>query len=540
MLFRDSVIPLSSTMRRLVIGTVAACALLEIAVVALEAAMPGPLSRQVQLLAVAALVLVWSGCVGEPSIRLWLAARGRAAVQRARLRAMSLGYLAIVTLLVVVVFSASLARLPVFQIGVALAGLAIVPLLYAGFSPPSWLRRTWRRGEEARSREATHDLVVFSADQATLGGRALEWAVRLTGAEGGFFVSAEDEIVAAKGMTADQAQEVRRRLAGTGEGQVVSLPGSPPRSASVIPIPGGEARIVLVSGPFTPIFGSDELVWLQQYAALVGAGLDRVRLSEALERMNVELEHRVGEVTERTHELEAANRELEAFSYSISHDLRAPLRAVNGFASILLEEHSESLAPEARGYLTRIRDNGEMMGRLVDDLLAFSRLGRQTVRKQRVRTRSVVERALAQLQPAIEGRRLQLVIEDLPDCDADPALLEQVFVNLLSNALKYSRKREEAHIEVGTVEAGTGAQPTFFVRDNGAGFDMAYADKLFGVFQRLHRSQDYEGTGVGLAIVQRIVDRHGGRVWAEAKLDQGATFYFSLKGDRTWQQATAA
>ena len=310
------------------------------------------------------------------------------------------------------------------------------------------------------------------------------------------------------------------------------------RTAAIVPILGTQARIVLISGPFTPVFGTDDQAWIKQYAALVGTGLERVGLVEAVERANADLQEKVREVTERTRELEAANRELEAFSYTISHDLRAPLRAVNGFASILIEEYAQAIPEEARGYLKRVKDNGAQMGRLVDDLLAFSRMGRQTLRKQPVTTRTVVDRALGQLAPALEGRTVDLVVGSLPDCEADPGLLEQVFVNLLSNAIKYSQKKAGARIEVGSfTDAGGGT--TYFVRDNGAGFDMAYADKLFGVFQRLHRSEDYEGTGVGLAIVRRIVERHGGRIWAKAKQDEGASFFFTLEGASEWQQKAA-
>jgi len=268
--------------------------------------------------------------------------------------------------------------------------------------------------------------------------------------------------------------------------------------------------------------------------------LERVRLVEALAQTNGQLEGKVREVTERTQQLEAANRELEAFSYTISHDLRAPLRAVSGFTSILFEEYADAMPAEARGYLKRVKDSGDHMGQLVDDLLAFSRLGRQAVRTQRVNMRSIVDRALQELSPALDGRQVEVVIGELPDAACDAALVEQVFVNLLSNAFKYSRRREHARVEVGVLEANPIEGPTYFVRDNGAGFDMEYAGKLFGVFQRMHRSEDFEGTGVGLAIVQRIVERHGGRVWAEAKVDAGATFYFTLKGAQQWRTPIAA
>jgi signal transduction histidine kinase len=535
LLFRDSVIPLSRRTRQLVILAVTGAALLEIAVQAYGRTAPKPL----QLLALAAFVLVWSGCVGEPSVRLWLSARHRTAVQRARMRALSLGYVAIIVILLAAVATAAVATQPAVQIGFALASIGIMPLLYAGFAPPAWLRRTWRVGEESKLQQATHDILRFSSDQATLARRALEWAVRLTGTDAGFISIGETTILATQAMTEEEAGRLRTVVAKAGQ-TVVALGGTPTRTAIVTVVPGSDAVIVLVGGPFTPVFGSDERAWLQQYASLIGTGFDRVRLVEEVASVNSQLQQKIGEVTERTQQLEAANRELEAFSYSISHDLRAPLRAVNGFTSILFEDYADVLPAEARRYLQRVKDSGEHMGHLVDDLLNFSRLGRQAVRSQRISIRSLVDRAMAELSSALDGRQIELVIGELPDADCDPALVEQVFVNLLSNAFKYSRKRDHARVEIGVVDAGEIDYPVFFVRDNGAGFDMEYAGKLFGVFQRLHRAEEFEGTGVGLAIVQRIVERHGGRIWAEAKLDQGATFYFTLRGAQTWRTATAA
>ena len=230
-----------------------------------------------------------------------------------------------------------------------------------------------------------------------------------------------------------------------------------------------------------------------------------------------------------TAQLEAANRELDAFSYSVSHDLRAPLRAIDGFSRILLEDHAQQLSEEAVEYLGLVRENTQQMGRLVDDLLTFSRLSRQQVKKQTVAPGRIVQKCIEELRGEQDGRCVEITVGDLPNCEADPSLLKQVWFNLIANAFKYTRKRETAHIEVGC-EGDRPEQRVYFVRDNGVGFDMQYAPKLFGVFQRLHRAEDYEGTGVGLAIVQRIVLHHGGRVWAEAKPDQGATFYFTLEG----------
>jgi len=537
LLFRHAVIPLKRRTIRVVVGIVIATGLLEIGV---QAIFGHNAPKPIQLLALAIFVVVWSGCVGEPSVRLWFAARRRTVVQRARMRALSLGYLGIVAILLAAVFTSALATVPAVQIGFALATFAIIPLLYAGFVPPAWLRRTWRQSEEAKFQQATRDIVMFASDPGALAKRSLDWAIRLTGADAGLFMNGPDSILATQGLAADDAQTLQAAVAEAGDRTVIPLGGTPPRSVMIAHLHVNDAAIVLLGGPFTPVFSTDEEAWLQQYAAMVSTGLERVRLVEALAETNGQLEDKVREVTERRQQLETANRELEAFSYTISHDLRAPLRAVSGFTSILFEEYADAMPVEARGYLKRVKDSGDHMGHLVDDLLAFSRLGRQAVRTQRVSIRGIVDRALEQLATSLDSRQVEVVIGELPDAACDPALVEQVFVNLLSNAFKYSRPREHARVEVGVLEPDAAEGPTYFVRDNGAGFDMEYAGKLFGVFQRMHRTEDFEGTGVGLAIVHRIVERHGGRIWAEAKVDGGATFYFTLKGAHQWRTTTAA
>src|SRR5271165_975942 len=250
---------------------------------------------------------------------------------------------------------------------------------------------------------------------------------------------------------------------------------------------------------------------------------ERKRAHDELRRLKGELEERV---VMRTAQLEAANKELESFAYSVSHDLRAPLRAIDGFCQILVTEHAPGLDGEPRRYLQRVSENTRKMGRLIDELLHFSRLGRQAMTRQPVAMADLVRQCLEELRGEREGREVEVILGELPPCRADAALLKQVWLNLLANALKFTRSRAVARIEAGSFARD--GETVYFVRDNGVGFDMAYADKLFGVFQRLHRQEDYEGTGVGLALVQRIIHRHGGRVWAEAGPDRGATFFFTL------------
>jgi PAS domain S-box-containing protein len=277
-------------------------------------------------------------------------------------------------------------------------------------------------------------------------------------------------------------------------------------------------------------FPDEATTIVSEVADQLPIALHNAQHSEQIERRAQELELRVAE---RTSELQRVNSEMEAFSYSVSHDLRAPLRAMDGFSRILLEDYAATLDPEAQRYLQLVRDSAQQMGQLIDALLMLSHLGRRQMERRRVAPAEVVALALEDLEGERDGRVVELQVHDLQPCNADPALLRQVYVNLLSNALKFTRYRDEARIDVGwgRLERDGQTVGAYWVRDNGAGFDMRYVDKLFGVFQRLHRAENFPGTGAGLAIVRRIVQRHGGAVWAEGQVDAGATFFFTIGAD---------
>jgi signal transduction histidine kinase len=260
----------------------------------------------------------------------------------------------------------------------------------------------------------------------------------------------------------------------------------------------------------------EQLEALRLFAGYAGLAIENSRLKAELEQR----------VRERTTELEVANQELESFSYSVSHDLRAPLRAINGFSKILDDDFTTELNPTARGFVKKIIASGDKMGHLIDDLLNFSRLGRKPLAFQPVDMNAIVQSVLETLSVETADRQIEWILSKLPVANADPVLTQQVYANLIGNAIKYSRNRQQARIEIGSLNQNE--ELVYFVRDNGAGFDMQFVGRLFGVFQRLHREEEFEGTGIGLAIVKRIIQRHGGRVWAEAEVDKGATFYFTL------------
>jgi signal transduction histidine kinase len=477
------------------------------------------------------------GAVGSSGVTRW----------RLRLAATGTGMLGLVILLVgvdVIVPLPTQVAEPVVQVLAVLAGLSY----YLGFAPPRRLRRAWQLNELYRFLHEGANRPADERAEQTLA-RLRDFAVDAVGASAALVARWEGDgdgrLTIQGGDAVENAQRFRSALAGpvavdgggvideawqSGQALIaheaaalgpegVRLAGAV-EADTLFAVPIATPRrawgLLLVFVRYGSLFPDDDRDMLVLLAEQSAANLEYVDLLARLER--------------RTDQLEAANKELEAFTYSVSHDLRAPLRAMDGFSRILLHDYGESLPEQGQHYLTRVRDNAQRMGMLIDDLLTFSRLGREPLNRQAVDPGKLARRVLAEdLQAAVADRPVDITIHDLPPCHADPRLLRLVYLNLLDNALKYTRKRDAPRVEVGWEQVN--GVPAYYVKDNGAGFDMKYADRLFGVFERLHHDTEYEGTGVGLATVQRVIQRHDGRVWAEAEPDKGAAFYFTLGED---------
>ncbi|MCL5028434.1 MAG: PAS domain S-box protein [Bacteroidetes bacterium] len=281
--------------------------------------------------------------------------------------------------------------------------------------------------------------------------------------------------------------------------------------------------ISLVMAESNRHYDKSDLALAEELATRAAIAIDNSKLFKEAQLLNSELEKRV---KIRTEQLETANKELETFSYSVSHDLKAPLRAIEGFTKLLLEDHAKELTEEAQRLLNVVTTNTRNMAQLIEDLLAFSRVSRIQMTKIKFDMTRLVNQVFTELQVLENGRVFEFKLEELSPVNCDPSLLRQVWVNLISNAMKFTRPRKISEIKIGCELKNE--EVVYFIKDNGVGFDMRYSQNLFGVFQRLHKAKDFEGTGVGLALVQRIINRHGGRVWAEAKLNEGAAIYFSL------------
>ena len=494
--------------------------------------------RSAALVVFAFLYFIW--LLGYVAWAFRQGARAAGGVTHWRMRHAGLGalLLAIGFILAVLIAVVPVARVATAAL-IPLAALGAALNYYFAFAPPTWLRRMWQSSE----------LYGFLSDRALAGGapasndalnRLCTFAVSAVGATGGSAALWDDArqalIVAVsrwgylepgrpvpEGRLLEAWRSNRATLVKHHEWV---LPGGASGSVYVVPIPCevGPRGLLFVILPKAALFVSDDLALLRAACSETAVQLDNATMRERQQAL-------IGELGERSNQLAAVNKELEAFSYSVSHDLRAPLRHISGFTELLQKSPGPEFDDNRRRYLRLVSESAVKMGELIDSLLVFSRMGRAEMLHTRVDLNSIVRQAQRDVMQGEPGRSVEWVVDRLPTVPGDPSMLQLVFTNLLSNALKYSRPRENAMIEVGSTD-GSDGESVVYVKDNGVGFDMTYAHRLFGVFQRLHRAEEFEGTGIGLANVQRIVSRHGGRVWAESELGNGATFYVALPNER--------
>jgi signal transduction histidine kinase len=498
--------------------------------------------RTIPVVAVAFLYFVW--LLGYVAFAFYHGAKKAGGVTHGRMLHAGWGalLLAIAFVLAVLIGTFQATR-DVAAALVPLAALGAALNYYFAFAPPSWLRRTWQSAElygllaEASSWESapTEDELLNRLCKFVMS------AVGATGAAAALWDEGQNQLivrVSRWGYLEPGRPVPAGRLLEASQHDTAALvtnfewvlPGGASGSVYVIPIPSKVASrgLLTVVLPRGALFVADDLALLRICCRETAVQLDNADMRARQQKL-------IDELAQRSDQLAAANKELEAFSYSVSHDLRAPLRHISGFTELLENSKGTELDPARKRYLRLISDSAVRMGELIDSLLVFSRMGRAEMLNTHVDLNTIVRTAQRDMMQADPDRTVNWVCHLLPEVLGDPNMLQLVFTNLLSNAYKYSRNRPDAAIEIGTTNSNPG-ETVVFVRDNGVGFDMAYANRLFGVFQRLHRAEEFEGTGIGLATVQRIVARHGGRVWAESQPDKGATFYVALPKERRARQ----
>jgi signal transduction histidine kinase len=499
LMFRDSFIPLGRVVRRAVMIGIAAVAIIGVA--AQLSADPQAESSPFQAAVTVVVLLTWALCVLEPTLRMWRASVGRPAVERARLRAVSLGYAALVAEVLAVSLAGSTARNQTFTLVTSLVTLAIVPLLYVSFLPPSWLRWLWRQPEEDEFRKSLHDLLLYSPDRATLAQRALVWATRLVGGAEALIVDADGSMLASRGMTPERAAEL------VGDGQ----PESRSSRATTLMIPlrlqQGDGRMVIVSGPFTPGFGDDEVVRLRQYASSITAGLDRVSL------------------TERIASLEKAKTD---FLSVASHELRGPMTVIKGYLTMLESGALGDLSPRSMRVLPLLIAKSDEVNWMVEQMVEASRLeeGRVVLKKQTADVMELTERAIEGMRTVLAGHELTV---DKPsrviNADVDPDRFQIVIRNLLSNAAKYSPAGSTI-----TVLVSRNGGASVSVTDEGVGIAPEDQARLFTRFVRIEKqsTQHISGTGLGLWLSREIARMHDGDLTVESTPGSGSTFTLQL------------
>jgi signal transduction histidine kinase/CheY-like chemotaxis protein len=465
-----------------------------------------------------ALVAVWSAAVGEPIVRFWLVARELPAVQAWRLRALSLGFAGLVAVLLVAVAAGASTSNSV-QIGIQLVVISIVPLLYISFSPPAWLRREWRASEEEGLRAFLQDLLLLREEPDSLGYRALEWAMRLTGGAGAVAFRNDLTPGIARGLEADQVHELKdcvRNLAGGVDRLSI---GGIERTAIALPYAslGDAGWLVIVSGPFSPEFGSDELSRVQQLITAVSAGLDRARLIERLRDTN--------------RQLQEADNHKSLFLASMSHELRTPLNAILGFSELLIDSQDGQFSPTTKArFLEQIHSSGKHLLGLINDVLDLSKVeaGQVELRLQTVGVAAVVEQVLGTVEPlaAAKGIRLEAETAGAGEILADGGKLKQMLLNLVSNAIKFTPEDGTAKV----VARRLNDSIELAVSDTGMGIAQKDQARIFEAFQQVDSgaSRNQSGTGLGLTLTRRFAHLHGGQVRVESDLGRGSTFIITL------------
>jgi signal transduction histidine kinase len=510
LMFRDSFIPLSARTRRGVTIVIAAVALF--CIVAQLPADPQQQRGPVQSMALFAMLVTWSLCVLEPIFRLWLASIGRPAVECARLRALSLGYAALTADVIVGTLAGSAANHPYFQLATDVVALAIVPLLYVSFSPPTWLRWIWRQAEEDAFRNALHDLLLFSPDRATLADRALGWAMRFVGGAGALIVDSDGSILSSQEMSSEEAQAVAVAT------PVPSPKGTTrisPRAASKLAIPlhlqEGEGSMIILSGAFTPMFGDDELVRLKQYAGSITAGLDRVSLSEKIAS------------------LERAKTE---FLNVASHELRGPMTVIMGYLTMLDAGSLGVLSPKTKSVLPLLIAKSHEVNWMIEQMVEAARLeeGRLALNKLPADLVELTGLAIEAVSHLLTKH--QLTIDKPPraiQTEVDPDRFQIVVRNLLSNAAKYSPPDTRITVRV----SGNGVAQVA-VTDEGIGIAKEDQARLFSRFVRIETksTEGVSGTGLGLWLSREIARMHDGDLTVESTPGRGSTFTFQVPLNR--------
>ncbi len=507
LLFRDSFIPLKPRTRWIAFAGVAAVFVFWEIVETVSR--PG--SGLLYTLGILAIVIPWIACAGEPVVRFWIAARRRPAVQRARLRSLSAGLAGLVLILIVTGVTGGQTTAEV-SLAIQLVALAAVPLLYFGFAPPAWLRRLWRDPEEQQLRAAVQDLLLFSPDRGTLASRALEWGIRLVGADGAALVDAGGGVLARRGIDADQASQLAGRLDDETQESLVHLEGEPGGTAAVVRLhlDAGPGAMIVTSGPFTPLFGTDEVGRLQEYAANIVLALDRAR------------------VTERMANLEKSKSQFLSLA---SHELRSPLAVMGGYLSMLEQGSLGPLKEEGRRAVAVLRARTLEMNMLVDQMLEAARLedGRLALKRRRIDLRDAVGDAVETVRPLASDRH-QLSME-LPvgpvTVMADPDRLATIVGNLIENAIRYSPAGGLVTCRV-VQENG---RALVRVSDQGVGIAASELPRLFTRFGRVSNRQTMHirGTGLGLYLSRELARQHGGDLAVESsEPEHGSTFLLTL------------